>query len=72
MLFSIKNQKFMIFQASWTFGWGFYVHFYPPKIVLKKKFEKKKISRENFEIEIFQLFLVPMGSGVSGMDTSNN
>jgi hypothetical protein len=39
---------------------------------LKKKFEKKKISLETFEIEIFQLFLVPMGSGVSGMDTSNN
>ena len=39
---------------------------------LKKKFEKKKKSSENFEIEIFQFFLVPMGSGVSGIDTRYN
>jgi hypothetical protein len=46
--------------------------FLPPKKFFEKKVRKKKKSRENFEIEIFQLFLVPMGSGVSGMDTSNN
>jgi hypothetical protein len=36
--------------------------FTPPKKNLKKIFKKKKKSRENFEIEIFQLFLVPMGN----------
>ena len=39
---------------------------------LKKKFGKKKKSRKNFDFDIFQFFFVPMGSGVSGMDTSNN
>ena len=39
---------------------------------IEKKNQKRKKSHENFEIEIFQLFFVPMGSRVSGIDTSNN
>ena len=39
---------------------------------LKKIFEKKKKSRKNFDFDIFQFFFVPMGSGVSGIDTSND
>ena len=42
------------------------------KKIFEKKVPKKKNSRENFEIEIFQFFFVPMGSGASGMDTSDN
>ena len=43
----------------------------------KKNFEKnfwkkKKKSRKNFDFDIFQFFFVPMGSGVSGIDTSND
>ena len=38
---------------------------------LKKIFEKKK-SQKNFDFDIFQFFFAPMGSGVSGIDTSNN
>jgi hypothetical protein len=40
--------------------------------MLKKKFGKKKKSRKIFDFDIFQFFFVPMGSGVSGIDTSNN
>jgi hypothetical protein len=42
------------------------------KKILKKNFEKKKKLREFFDFDIFQFFFVPMGSGVSGIDTSNN
>jgi hypothetical protein len=38
----------------------------------EKKSRKKKKSRKNFDFDIFQFFFVPMGSGVSGIDTSNN
>ena len=33
----------------------------------KRKFEKKKNHVKNFETEIFQFSLVPIGSGVSGI-----
>ena len=38
----------------------------------KKILKKKKKSSKNFDFDIFQFFLVPMGSGVPGIDTSNN
>ena len=41
--------------------------------LIKKKFEKEKKSRKNFDFEFLNFFFfVPMGSGVSGIDTSNN
>ena len=39
------------------------------KIIFEKK---KKNPGKNFDFDIFQFFFAPMGSGVSGIDTSNN
>ena len=39
---------------------------------IKKKFEKKKKSRKIFDFEFLNFSFVPMGSRVSGIDTSNN
>jgi hypothetical protein len=36
----------MIFQASWTFGWGFYIHFY----------QKKKIHVKFLKLRFFNFF----------------
>ena len=48
------------------------LRFLSPFLIKKKNFEKKKKSRKNFDFDIFQFFFVPMGSGVSGIDTSND
>ena len=53
------------------------LRFLSPFLIKKKKFEKifwkkKKKSSKNFDFDFFQFFLVPMGSGVPGIDTSNN
>ena len=39
-------------------------------IFTKKQKQKKKL--ENFESAIFQLFFVPMCSGISGIDSTSN
>ena len=43
----IKNQKFSIFKASWTFPWGFFTHFQPIYANSNTKTQKyqKKISK---------------------------
>ena len=38
----------------------------------KKKIEKKKKSWKIFDFEFLNFSFVPMGSGISGIDTSNN
>jgi hypothetical protein len=60
MLFSINNQKNDVLSIL-----NLWLRF----LRLKKK-QKKNI--KNFEIEIFQFFLVLIGSGVSGIDNNNN
>ena len=53
-----------------------WLRFLPPFLIKKKNFEKKfwkkKKSRKFFDFEFLNFFFVPMGSGVSGIDTSNN
>ncbi|MCP3849736.1 MAG: hypothetical protein GY694_05800, partial [Gammaproteobacteria bacterium] len=49
-----------------------WLRFLSPFLIEILELLKKKKSREKIEIEIFQYFFVPMASGVSGMDTSNN
>ena len=71
---AVFHQKSKIYDFSSILN--LWLRFLRPFLMKKKKFEKKsrkkKKSRKNFDFDIFQFFFVPMGSGVSGIDTSNN
>ena len=67
---AVFHQKSKIYDFSSILN--LQLRFLSPFLMKKKIFEKKKNRGKNFDFDIFQFFFAPMGSGVSGIDTSNN